>query len=105
MTRNEVEVKLHAVTNAIVHELIALTPESMTEIKFELVATDDGGADVGLLESHPDAKKVVLSDAIYRAASQYLPLIKQYLPGWSHSLLILRQSENGWQVRVEFEQT
>ncbi len=42
MTRNEVEVKLHAVTNAIVHELIALTPESMTEIKFEIVATDVG---------------------------------------------------------------
>ena len=103
MAPNELEAKLQAITNSLVNELIALTPETMAEIQFEIAATDDGGVNVGLLENHPDATKVALSDAIYSAASHYLPLIKQYVPGWTRSLIVLRESEDGWKVAVNFE--
>jgi hypothetical protein len=105
MTPADVEAKLQAVTNSLAGELIALTPESMSEIEFEIVAADDGGADVGLLENHPDAAKVALSDAVYDAASVYLPLVKHYVPGWRRSLIILRESEAGWKVTVNYERT
>jgi len=105
MAAKDVEAKLHAVTNSLVNELIALTPETMAEIQFEIASTDDGGADIGLLENHPDASKVLLSEAVYSAASQYLPLVKQYVPGWKRSLIILRESAEGWNVTVNFEHT
>ena len=103
MAASELEAKLHALTNALVNELISLTPESMSEIQFEIVATGDGGADIGLLETHPDASQVALSDAIYRVASQYLPLVKQYVPGWKRTLIVLNESAEGWSVSVNFE--
>ncbi|HUG66413.1 MAG TPA: hypothetical protein VMM76_01600 [Pirellulaceae bacterium] len=103
MAPNDVEAKLQTLTNSLVNELIALTPETMTEIQFQIAATEDGGADIGLLENHPDATKVTLSDAVYSAASHYLPLIKQYVPGWTRSLIILRESGDGWKVAVHFE--
>jgi len=103
MSGNDVESKLHEVTSALVNELIALTPETMPEIQFEIVSTGDGGADVGLLENHPDVKKVGLSDEIYQFASAYLPLVKQYAPGWKRSLIVIRESNEGFKVSVDFE--
>lgn len=103
MALSEVESRLHALTNALVDELISITPQSMAEIQFEIVATEDGGADIGLLENHPDATRVALSDAVYDHASRYLPLVKQYVPGWRRSLISLRESDEGWQASVNFE--
>src|SRR5688500_2204273 len=94
MSNPEIEAKLHGLTNTLVNELISLTPETMSEIQFEIVATSDGGADIGLVENHPDAKKVALSDVIYQVASQYLPLVKQYVLGWKRSLIVLREGSN-----------
>lgn len=105
MAHNDVEAKLHALTNSLVNELISLTPETMEEIQFEIVSTGDGGADVGLLENHPDVTKVALSDAVYNYASHYLPLVRQYVPGWRRSLIVLSQSEDGWKVAVDFERS
>lgn len=101
--KSQIEAKLHALTNAFVEELISLTPETMSEIQFEIVATPDGGADIGLLENHPDACKVALSQHIYQTAGQYLPFIRQYVPGWKRSLITLRESADGWKVSVDFE--
>lgn len=103
MSSRDAEAQLHAVTNSIVNELISLTPESMPEIQFEIVATPDGGADIGLLENHPDARKVALSDEIYQFAGRYLPLVRQYVPGWKRSLIVLRETSDGWKVSVDFE--
>lgn len=103
MSSRDAESQLHAVTNSIVNELISLTPESMPEIQFEIVATPDGGADIGLLENHPDARKVALSDEIYQFAGRYLPLVRQYVPGWKRSLIVLRETSDGWKVSVDFE--
>jgi hypothetical protein len=103
MGQHEVETKLQALTNSLVDELISLTPETMSEIQFEIASTADGGADIGLLENHPDARKVTLSDAVYQCASHYLPLARQYVPGWKRSLIVLRESDAGWQVSVNFE--
>jgi hypothetical protein len=103
MSRDDLEAKLQTVTNALVHELISLTPETMSEIQFEIVATPDGGADIGILENHPDARRVTLSDAIYNYASRYLPLVRQYVPGWKRSLIVLRESDSGWSVAVDFD--
>jgi len=57
----ELELKLQTVSNELVQELITLTPEVMNEIQFEIVSTDDGGADIGLMDIHPDVKYVELS--------------------------------------------
>ena len=103
MSGNDIEAKLHELTSSLVNELIALTPETMPEIQFEIAATADGGADIGLLENHPDAKRVALSDKIYRDASAYLPLVKQYVPGWKRSLIIIQESSEGFKVKVDFE--
>jgi hypothetical protein len=105
MGPNDIEGRLHAVTNSLVKELIALTPETMSEIQFEIVSTEDGGADIGLIENHPDAIKVALSNVVYSAASHYLPLVKQYVPGWTRSLIVLRESGDDWKVAVEFERS
>src|SRR4026209_2621932 len=102
MTRADLEAKLQGLTNSLINELISLTPETMPEIQFEIVATPDGGADLGLLENHPDAKKVALSDEVYQYASHYLPLIKQYVPGWKRTLIVLQESNEGWKVTVNF---
>ena len=103
MALSDIESRLHTLTNALVNELISITPESMTEVRFEIVSTEDGGADIGLLENHPDATRVALSDAVYAYASRYLPLVKRYMAGWNRSLITLRQSDEGWQVSVAFE--
>ena len=105
MTQADVEAQLHALTNSLIGELVALTPESMQEIQFEIVATADGGADIGLVENHSDAKKVALSDQVYRIGSQYLPLVKQYVPGWKRTLIVLREFAEGWKVSVNFERS
>ena len=102
MPQSEVEAKLRTLTNSLVNELISLTPATMSEIQFEIVATADGGADIGLLENHPDAKKVALSDKVHQIASAYLPLITQYIRGWKRTLIVLRESEDGWKVSIEF---
>jgi hypothetical protein len=103
MAPDDVASRLQTVTSTLVNELISLTPETMSEIQFEIAATDDGGADIGLLETHPDAARVALSDAIYQAASRYLPLVRQYVPGWRRSLIVLNESAEGWKIRVDFE--
>lgn len=103
MANPELGAQLHTLTSALVEELISLTPETMAEIQFELVATADGGADVGLLENHPDATRVALSDRVYACARQYLPLVKQYVPDWRRTLIVVRETEAGWNVAVDFE--
>lgn len=103
MSSSDLERRLHEVTNTLVSELISLTPESMSEIQFEIIATADGGADLGLLENHADAKRVALSDEVYTAASHYLPLVKQYVPGWSRTHLVLQLVGSEWNVQVNFE--
>ncbi len=103
MVENHVESELHAVANSLVEELIRITPESMCEIQFEIIATDDGGADIGLLENHPDVTSVALSDTVYDCCSRYLPLVKSYASGWKRSLFTLRQSDEEWDVSVKFE--
>jgi hypothetical protein len=90
-------------TNALVNELISITPDSMAEIQFEIASTPDGGADIGLVENHPEVTKVALSQTIYDHASRYLPLVKQYVPGWTRTLVVLVESEDGWKVSVNFE--
>jgi hypothetical protein len=100
--QSEVEANLRMLTNSLVNELISLTPATMSEIQFEIVATADGGADIGLLENHPDARKVALSDRVRQITTDYLPLIKQYVRGWKRTLFILRESEDGWKVTIEF---
>ena len=103
MIPQELEVTLHTLTNTLVNELILLTPESMSEIQFEIAATDDGSANIGLLGNRADAAKVALCDATYAAASQYLPLVKQYLSGWQQSLIVIRETDEGWKVSVNFQ--
>jgi hypothetical protein len=48
--------ELDAVTRSLTNELVVITPETMSEIQFEIVSLEDGGADVRFLENHPDAK-------------------------------------------------
>jgi hypothetical protein len=52
--RSELELALQAVTDELANELIELTPEFMNKIQFEIVSTDDGGADIALMEIHPE---------------------------------------------------
>ena len=103
MDRTEVERTLFAVTNELANELIELTPEFMKEIQFEIVSTDDGGADIGLMEIHPEVKYVALSTFVYNCCYEYLPLVKQYAPEWRRSLITLRQDEGNWKFTVDFE--
>lgn len=103
MDRNELE--LQAITKALGSELIALTPEFMDEIQFEIVSTDDGGADIGLMEIHPEVKYVALSPGVYDCCSKYLPLVKAYASGWRRSLITLRKSDDHWKFTVNFEYT
>lgn len=101
--QSDIEMKLQTVTNELANELIALTPEFMNEIQFEIVSTDDGGADIGLMEIHPEVKNVVLSPLVYDCCSKYLPLVKRYAPGWQRSLITLREGEGDWKFTVDFE--
>ena len=103
MADSNVEAQLQAVTDVLVRELISLTPETMSDIQFEIVATEDGGADVGLLETHPDVVHVALSETIYAATSHYLPLVTKYVPGWCRSLITLQETSGQWNVRVDFD--
>ena len=103
MDRTEVERTLFAVTNELANELIELTPEFMKEIQFEIVSTDDGGADIGLMEIHPEVKYVALSTLVYDCCYKYLPLVKRYAPGWRRSLITLRQDEGNWKFTVDIE--
>jgi hypothetical protein len=103
MAAGGIESELQAVTDALVSELLAITPASMAEVQFEIVGTPDGGADIGLLENHPDAVTVALSDAVYDHAGRYLPLVRRYIRGWRRSLLTLRESEGNWQASMAFE--
>jgi len=102
---DDIENKLHQLTQILVDELISITPESMSEIQFELVATDDGGADIGLLENHPEVPHVALSTKIYEVAPVYILYVKQYVKNWSRSLIIITESSGSWVVNVEFENT
>lgn len=104
MVPQDIESSLHALTNSLVEELISIAPASMREVEFEIVATEDGGADFGLQENHPDATTVALSDAVYEHVSLYLTLVRQYMPDWKRSLIVFRESEGGWEISVKFEQ-
>ena len=55
------------------------------------------------MENHPDATKVVLSEAVYKYCSEYLPLVKQYIPGWWRSLITLLECDDDWEASVKFE--
>jgi hypothetical protein len=101
--RRDLESELQVVTNDLGNELISITPECMSEIQFEIVSTDDGGADIGLIEIHPEVKFVKLSPLVYDCCSKYLRLVRQYAPGWRRSLITLRESEGGWNFVVNFE--
>jgi hypothetical protein len=101
--RRNLELKLEAVTNELANELISLTPEFMNEIQFEIASTEDGGADIGLIEIHPEVKHVALSPLVYDCCSKYLPLVKQYAPGWRRSLITLREGEGHWKFTVDFQ--
>ena len=103
MDRNQLELELQAVTNALGEELISLTPDFMKEIQFEIFSTDDGGADIGLVEIHPEVQYVALSSHVYDCCSKYLPLVKRYAPGWRRSLLTLREGDGNWKFTVDFE--
>ncbi len=103
MDPGELELQLQRVTDELANELIKLTPEFMNEIQFEIVSTDDGGADIGLMEIHPEVPYVALSPAVYDCCSKYLPLVKRYTPGWRRSLLTLREGDGNWQTKVDFE--
>jgi hypothetical protein len=95
--------ELDAVSRSITNELVVITPETMSEIQFEIVSLEDGGADVRLLENHPDAKGVKLSQKVLDCCSRYLPLVRACVPGWKRSLIILQQAGNQWKVTVKFE--
>jgi hypothetical protein len=101
--RSELESQLWGVTNELSNELIALTPEFMHEIQFEIVSTDDGGADIGLMEVCPEVKYVALSPQVYDCCSKYLPLVKRYATGWRRSLITLREADGEWKATVNFE--
>jgi hypothetical protein len=101
--RSELELALQAVTDELANELIELTPEFMNIIQFEIVSTDDGGADIGLMEIHPEVPYVALSPRVYDCCSKYLPLVKQYAPGWRRSLLTLQEGAGNWEFTVDFE--
>ncbi|MFN0021912.1 MAG: hypothetical protein ACKVP0_27000 [Pirellulaceae bacterium] len=104
MDESELELGLQSVTNELVKELITLTPEFMNEIQFEIVSTDDGGADIGLMEIHSEVEYVALSPLVYECCSIYLPLVKRYAPGWRRSLITLREEKDGnWNLTVDFE--
>jgi hypothetical protein len=101
--RGELESQLWGVTNELSSELITLTPEFMHEIQFEIVSTDDGGADIGLMEILPEVKYVTLSPLVYDCCSKYLPLVKQYAPSWRRSVITLRETDGVWKATVDFE--
>ncbi len=103
--RVKLELKLLELTNSLANELIALTPEFMTEIQFEIVSTDDGGADIGLMEIHPEVKYVALSPFVYDCCSKYLPAVKRYAPGWRRSLFTFLEGDGNWKFSVAFEYT
>jgi hypothetical protein len=94
--------KLQELTTKLGNELIELTPEFLHEIQFEIVATGDGGADIGLLETHPEVKYVKLSPLVYELCGKYLPLVKTF-PNWRRSLLTLHEAAGSWKFTVDFE--
>lgn len=102
-TQEENLAKLQEITTALAHELIALTPEFMNEIQFEICSTADGGADIGLIEIHPEVKNVGLSPEVYDFCSQYLGLIRQAAAGWKRSLITLKENAGDWKITVDFE--
>ena len=101
--RSELGSQLWGVTNELASELITLTPEFMMEVQFEIVSTDDGGADIGLMEDYPEVKYVALSPLVYDCCAKYLSLVKRYAPGWRRSLITLREGDGNWKVTVDFE--
>ena len=100
---SEADVRIQELSDKIVSELVSLAPESMTEIQFEIVSAPGDRAEIGLIENHPAVRSVELSEEICRTASRYLPLMKQYVPGWSRSLFILCRSETEWSVQIDVE--
>lgn len=101
--KSSLESQLWGVTNELANELIALTPDFMHEIQFEIVSTDDGGADIGLMEIHPEVQYVALSPLVYEHCSTYLPLVKRYAPSWRRSLIKLREVGGEWKATVDFQ--
>lgn len=99
----DIEQKLQSIVTDLANELISLTPEFMNVIQFEIVSTDDGGADIGLIETHPEVKNVALSPEIYQLCSQYLPLVKRYATGWQRTVLSLKEDDGGWNISMDME--
>lgn len=102
-TPAELEEKMMAIVSDLASELISLTPEFMKVIEFEIVSTDDGGADIGLMETHPEVKNVSLSREVYHLCSDYLPLVKRYATGWKRSLFTLKEEEGSWNISINLE--
>ena len=100
---NDLENEIKNISDALIKELIELTPEFMKEIQFEIISTDDGGADIGLIEISEEVKQVSLSDFIYSAVSEYLPRIKKYISGWKRTHIILNEENGKWNVEINYE--
>lgn len=99
----ELEQKLSVIISDLANELISLTPEFMNVIEFEIVLTSDGGADIGLMETHPEVKNVALSPEVYQLCSKYLPLVKQLAHGWQRSLITMKEGDGSWNITIEHE--
>jgi hypothetical protein len=75
----------------------------MKVIEFEIVLTNDGGADIGLMETHPEVKNVSLSPEVYQLCSKYLPLVKQLAHGWQRSLITMKEADGSWDITIDHE--
>lgn len=102
-TPQELEDKLGEIISDLANELISLTPEFMNVIEFEIVSTGDGGADIGLLETHPEVKNVALSPEVYQLCTKYLPLVKTLAQGWQRSLITMKEGESSWNITIDHE--
>lgn len=99
----ELEQKITAIISDLANELISLTPEFMNVIEFEIVSTSDGGADIGLIETHPEVKNVSLSPEVYQLCSKYLPLVKKLAHGWQRSRITLKEGDGSWNITIDHE--
>jgi len=103
MEQANAEEKLHELSNELVDELIRIAPPTMPEIRFEIRSTPDGGADMEVLDTHPDAKQMQPNEVIFSCCSQYLRLARDHVAGWTRSLFVLWQEDGEWKASVEFK--
>jgi hypothetical protein len=103
MEQTTAEEQLHEISNQLVDELVRIAPPTVPEIRFAIVSTPDGGADLELLDTHPDARQMQPNEVIFACCSQYLRLARDVLSGWTRSLFILQQEDGEWKASVEFK--